>query len=80
MLGRIHIVDLTRDELFNCYEAAWNIMEQWTVESKAEGYNVSRQEIQNAIETQFGKLDAVMSGDLLPTEFASAIIRLAAQE
>jgi hypothetical protein len=80
MLSDIYIADLTQDELFNCYEASWQIMEQWLVKSKAKNYRVGRNELQDAIEAALGKLDSVMSGEMCPTNYAAEVLKLAEQQ
>lgn len=79
MLCNIHIPDLTQDELFYCYEAAWQIMEHWQIKSRVKKYRVGRTDLQKAIEMELGKLDAVMSGEVGPIDYAIMILKKAEQ-
>jgi len=74
MLGNIHTPDLSNNELFNCYEAAWQIVRE--VEAKVVGQeaNIDRSYLQAKIKTNIASLGRVMEGSLAATDFARIII------
>jgi hypothetical protein len=75
MLGNIDTVDLKDQELFNCYECAWNITDLWQAARKENpDYAVRRKEIQNAIISNLGMLDQLMEGKVKPKELAEYIM------
>ena len=75
LLGDIDIHDLAETELFNCYEAAWQIALTWhNKQTVAPNYTDKRKEIQKSIECKFALLDKVMDGVILPGDFASEIL------
>jgi len=75
LLGDIDVNDLTNDELFNCYEAAWQIALNWhTRKTSDPDYTDKREDIQKRIEERFALLDKVMEGDISPEDFISEIL------
>jgi hypothetical protein len=75
MLGNIDSGDLKDQELFNCYECAWEITGKWWAEKRGiSGYTISRKEIHKAISDNLGMLDQVMEAKVTPKEFAEYII------
>lgn len=78
LLGEIDISELKSAELFNCYEAAWNIMLLYIDKKKSlKNVKFGRKEVQDTIKTHLGKLDSVMSGHTAPRDYAAIIIQLA---
>jgi hypothetical protein len=75
MLGNIDTHDLSDVELFNCFEAAWQVTAAWRAK-KAEvpGFKAGRKEIQKAIDDNLALLDQVMEGMLTPGAFAEVIL------
>ncbi|NQT50608.1 hypothetical protein HQ576_01075 [bacterium] len=76
MLGSIDVHDLTDEELFNCYEAAWEISAQWseTVETHAD-HAGDTGSVKHSIGANMGSLDDVMEGQLSPSQYAALILR-----
>jgi len=75
LLGNIDVNELTNSELFNCYEAAWQISSSWhTKKTSDPSYAVKREDIQKHIESKFALLDKVMDGSVSPNDFASEIL------
>lgn len=77
MLKDISIEDLEDDELFNCYEASWSLMQLWL--EKTDGspsHGADRLELQSAIEAMMPNLDDVMTGKQTPAEYAAATLRM----
>ena len=73
MLGDIDIQELEVDELFNCYDAAWQLMKH--SQSEKDNKPISRKELQRGIESLLGRLDQVMDGKLPPGDYAKEVIR-----
>jgi hypothetical protein len=75
LLGDIDVNDLSESELFNCYEAAWQISSSWHAKKTSDPrYAVKREDIQKHIESKFALLDKVMDGSVSPNDFASEIL------
>jgi hypothetical protein len=75
MLGNIDTADLKDQELFSCYELAWDISDLWQAAGKAKpDYAVGRTEIQQAIRSNLGMLDQLMEGKVKPKELAEYIM------
>ena len=72
MLGNIELGALTRAELFNCYEAAWQLALLW--HSRTEVTAPNRADVQRAVGEHLVRLDDVMQGKLSPQEFAAAVL------
>jgi len=75
LLGDIDVNDLSDSELFNCYEAAWQIALIWHTRKTSDiDYIDKREDIQKRIEERFALLDKVMEGDFSPEDFTSEIL------
>jgi len=75
LLCNIDIHALTKAELFNCYEAAWQIASSWHAKKTSDPiYNTKRENVQKSIEGKFALLDKVMDGVISPDDFASEIL------
>ena len=75
VLGNIDIGDLSDDELFNCYDAAWHLTFM-CVDKKRQISEIkfSRKEVQKSIENHLGILDAVMDGSMSSYDYAVTIL------
>jgi len=75
LLGNIDIHELTVSELFNCYEAAWQIASIWYARKTTDpSYSCKRDEVQKSIIDNLVLLDKVMDGALVPSEFALQVL------
>jgi len=75
LLCNIDIHFLTEAELFNCYEAAWQIASSWHSKKESDpDYAVKRGNIQKRIEEKFALLDEVMDGTISADDFAAEIL------
>jgi len=75
LLGDIDVNSLSDNELFNCYEAAWQIASRWyNRKTDDPSYSVKREDIQKCIEEKFALLDKVMDESISPDDFAVEII------
>jgi len=75
LLGDIDVNDLTKSELFNCYEATWKIALIWFAKKTSDpNYTAKREDVQKSIEGKFALLDKVMDGFVSPDDFASEIL------
>lgn len=75
MLGNIDSSDLKDQELFNCYECAWEIAAKWgAAKREMSNYTVDRKGIQKVIADNLGMLDQIMEGKITPREYAEYII------
>ena len=75
MLGNIDSGDLKDQELFNCYECAWEIAARWWAAKKgAASYTPDRKGIQKVIADNLGMLDQIMEGKVTPREYAEYIV------
>jgi hypothetical protein len=75
LLGRIDVQDLSELELFNCYEATWQIASSWYARKVTDPtHSYKLEEIQKSIVDNFVLLDKVMDGNLSPGDFASRIL------
>ena len=72
MMGNIELSALTTEELFNCYEAAWEVALFW--HSRTDADTPKRTEVQRAIGECLVRLDDVMQGELSPQEFAAEVL------
>jgi len=75
LLGDIDVNDLSDCELFNCYEATWQIALIWHAKKTGDpNYTGKREDVQKSIEGKFALLDKVMDGVVSPDDFASEIL------
>jgi len=75
LLGRIDVQDLSEPELFNCYEATWQIASSWYARKVTDPtHSYKLEEIQKSIVDNFVLLDKVMDGIVSPDDFASEIL------
>lgn len=75
MLGNIDTADLEDQELFYCYECAWDLTDLWQAAKKGKPYySLGRKEIQKAIASNLGILDQLMEGRIKPRELAEYIM------
>ncbi len=75
LLGNIDVNELTNSELFNCYEATWQIALIWHAKKTGDpNYTGKREDVQKSIEGKFALLDKVMDGVVSPDDFASEIL------
>lgn len=77
LLGDIDIPELDREELFNCYEVAWQLMKQSESRKTKGETHATRKQLQDSIERLLGQLDRVMCGELTPEAYATRVIELA---
>ena len=77
MLGDIVVEDLAIEQLHRCYEAAWHLMELCLNTNATKTHVIGRNDLQKAIEAGLGKLDAVMTGDTSPLEYARVVMAAA---
>jgi hypothetical protein len=75
MLGNIDHLELTDNELYNCYEAAWHLTSMWAERTKTENsFKKNRKGLQASIIDQLGILDSIMDGTMSSYEYAIAIL------
>lgn len=78
MLGNIYTPDLSKTELFSCYEATWRIVAEAHVLGERKGTKTSdlvgRRELQASIKSNMGLLGGVMEGALSASEYAHKIL------
>ena len=75
MLGGIAVSELTDSELFNCYEAAWQIAVSLSeLNPNTLSQRIKRKTLQKHLADNLGKLDMVMDGRSTPTSFAEEVL------
>lgn len=78
MLGNIYTPDLSKTELFSCYEAAWRIVADAHALREKKGSKagdlVGRRELQASIKSNMGLLGGIMESTLAAGEYARKIL------
>lgn len=77
LLGDVDVNSLSDSELFNCYEAGWQIASIWHSRKISDpNYVAERTGVQRSIEENFAVLDKVMDGGVSPSDFALQILQV----
>ena len=75
LLGDVDVNGLSDIELYNCYEAAWEIASIWHGKKMNDpNYTVKREDIQRRIEERFALLDKVMDDTISAHDFGAEIL------
>lgn len=72
MLGKIYTNDLADNELFACYEAAWEVVHQ--VHKKKSGGLIQTKQLQLSLMSNVRLMGKLMDASLSPSEYAAKIM------